>query len=247
MVDWRDKGAVQPLLLTAKPVSKGYELFVLSAANEHMHRDANRALRGGAPWQMGTLAPGQQVTLQRGDREISLNLKWASEAGRAETSNLWTHWTSLAVLLDQSPANPGEFAIPRGSCSMDTGPQDAVPKYPETCFEAGRIGCFLDFQIRIMGDLFNRVAWSSYGEAAHKTQATRLVTAGLDMQRLVRGLLVRYAPVMARRREFGTEKYQPLVLGVANDPKVDEYNRFRAAQGPSLYESRPRTCSGRRG
>jgi hypothetical protein len=57
---------------------------------------------------------------------------------------------------------------------MDTTPQEAARLYAELAYARGDLGKFLQLQVRIMGDQFERVAWSSFGEAAHSTEAERL-------------------------------------------------------------------------
>ncbi len=205
--------------------------------------DASERIAWGSPWRAeGEPKPGAQYTLHNKEGTSALKVRRVSPAGRVAPSYLWTGWTYVAVLLGESRAKDGEFKIPMGNCSMDTAPQEAARKHAETCFKAGRMGCFLDFQIRIMGDQFGRLAQSSYGERAHHTQSERLLDTGLDLERLFRGLLARYDTDEPRQRELGTWRLARAVaeLGdsavpesfarIANDERVDEYNRLRATQ-----------------
>lgn len=131
---------------------------------------------------------------------------------------------------------------PMGRCSMDRAPAHAARSYAEACYAAGRIGCFLQLQVRIMGDHFDRVAWSSYGEAAANTQSKALVEAGVDAKRFLRGLLLRFDADTPRPRaemnlwrlarsmhESGID-FAPDLEALATDPRLDQVNRHRAAQ-----------------
>ena len=127
---------------------------------------------------------------------------------------------------------------------MDTAPQDAARDYADGCYRKGRLGCFLQLQMRIMGDNFRRVAQSSYGEAAHSTQSKRLLSAGVDTDRFFHGALFQYASKDDRVRdelwpwrlsramnEAGLHEAMGKDLRkVASDASVDDYNRFRATQ-----------------
>lgn len=238
----RVEGEVHTVLLALTGPEKAVRLTPLGGDTKAAS-DASERIAWGSPWRAeGELKPGAHYTLHGKERTTTLKVRRVSPAGRVAPSDLWTAWTYVTVLLGESPAKDGEFTIPMGSCSMDTAPQQAARRHAETCFEAGRMGCFLDFQIRIMGDQFSRMAQSSYGERAHHTQSERLLDAGLDLERFFRGLLVRYDTDEARARELGTWRLARAVaeLGdsalpesfapIANDERVDEYNRLRATQ-----------------
>lgn len=131
--------------------------------------------------------------------------------------------------------------IPVGRCSMDTRPQAVARDYAELCFERGRLGCFLDLQVQIMGNQFSRRAWSSMGERAHRTESARLLSAGIDVERFFRGLVVRYAIDGDAGRELPTWRLGKAAAEATNadlgptferqieDESLDELNRFRAA------------------
>jgi hypothetical protein len=129
---------------------------------------------------------------------------------------------------------------PMGECSMDTTPQDAARLYAELAWARGDRGRFLQLQVRIMGDQFRRVAQSSYGEAAHGSQASRLASTGVDVDTFFLGLLIEHAdrdPVistwrLARSiREAGRlTSLQPQVVRLATSAQSDAYNRLRATQ-----------------
>jgi hypothetical protein len=131
---------------------------------------------------------------------------------------------------------------PRGACSMDERPARVARAYADLCFDVGRLGCFLQLQVQIMGDRFDRVAYSSYGEASHATEADKLADTGVDVERFFRGLTIQLAGVK-RRGELGTWRLArsikesgsagsilPAIATMAADPGLDEHNRLRAAQ-----------------
>lgn len=80
--------------------------------------------------------------------------------------------------------------IPVGGCSMDSRPAKVAKDLAERCFAKKRLGCFLQLQLRVMGDQFQRVAYSSYGEAAHGTDVNRLGTLGISVERFLLGLAI---------------------------------------------------------
>jgi len=240
--DIEGKGEAHTVLLALTGPEDAVRVTALGGKTEAAS-EASERIAWGSPWRAGgELKPGAQYTLRTKERTVALKVRRISPKGRVAPCHLWTAWTYVAVLLGESPAKEGEFTIPMGSCSMDTAPQQAARKHAETCFEAGRMGCFLNFQIMIMGDQFNRLAWSSYGERAHHTQSERLLDAGLDLERFFRGLLARYDTDEPRERELGTWRLARAVaeLGpsalpgsfarIANDERLDEYNRLRATQ-----------------
>lgn len=137
---------------------------------------------------------------------------------------------------------------PIGRCSMDSRPAEVARDYAELCYEMGKLGCFLQLQVQIMGNQFNRVAYSSYGEAAASTQAERLVETGLDVDIFLSGLALRFGGV-SRRAELAPyrlarsikEAYQTDVVAErlatwVKDPDFDEYNRLSAVEMLSLLE-----------
>lgn len=132
--------------------------------------------------------------------------------------------------------------VPMGRCSMDERPAEVAREYADLCYQIGKLGCFLQLQLRIMGNRFDRVAYSSYGEAAAMTQAERLADTGIDVDRFFVGLMLRYAGIpregglgawrLARSiKEAGrTEALAPTLAQMAEDRGLDEYNRLRATQ-----------------
>ena len=134
---------------------------------------------------------------------------------------------------------------PVGRCSMDSAPQAAAMAYADLCYAAGKLGCFLDLQVRVMGDQFERVAYSSYGEAAHETRSERLRNIGIDPARFLRGLVFRFAVpgAGAGRRELDPWRLARSMKEVGLGPEMtaflkksatkadlDTFNRMRAAE-----------------
>lgn len=129
---------------------------------------------------------------------------------------------------------------PMGSCSMDTTPQEAARLYAELAWERGDLGRFLQLQVRIMGDQFNRTAWSSFGEAAHETESTRLLSTGIDVDQFLLGLLIsrpgrdeglgpwRFARSVREAQRQST--ITPELKRLARSASTDPYTRLRATQ-----------------
>lgn len=156
--------------------------------------------------------------------------------------------TRQAAIEAWAQKNKGDDALfasfatvrPMGTCSMDTTPQDAARLYAELAFARGDLGKFLQLQLRIMGDQFERTAWSSYGEAAHTTEAARLASTGIDLDQFLLGLVVRTPGLedgldpwrLARSiREAGrAAALVPKLEALATSPALDAYNRLRATE-----------------
>ncbi len=132
---------------------------------------------------------------------------------------------------------------PVGRCSMDRAPANTAQAYADTCYERGHIGCFLQLQVRIMGDRFERAVWSSYGERAASTNVSRLSDAGIDVRRFLRGLLVDFTVAGPKREWIGRWRlvrsmkesgmgadFVRELEGLATDTELDGYNRLRATQ-----------------
>lgn len=132
---------------------------------------------------------------------------------------------------------------PIGRCSMDTRPAELARAHAALCHRQGDRACALQLQLRIMGDRFERVAWSSYGEAIHGTRAEHLTEMGIDVDRFLRGLVPVFqgpdrdtasAPLDAWRLarsifEAGrAEALDPWLEQLATDPTADVLSRARA-------------------
>ncbi len=137
---------------------------------------------------------------------------------------------------------------PTGRCSMDERPAEIARDYAELCYNMGKLGCFLQLQVQIMGNSFNRVAYSSYGEAAASTHAERLAETGLDVDAFLAGLALHFGGV-SRRREIApyrlarsiqeagqTELVSERLAAWVKDPEFDEYNRLVVVELLSLLE-----------
>ena len=157
-------------------------------------------------------------------------------------------WEDVAAFAQQHGAPDLAVTVfsrhrPVGRCSMDIAPKEAARKYADVCYAAGKLSCFLNLQVQIMGDQFERVAYSSYGEAAHATEASRLRDIGIDVEKFLRGLLYQFdAPGVDRagldpwrlarsihEANLGAGMASFLRAEVAR-PDLDGFNRLRAAQ-----------------
>ncbi|EYF06906.1 hypothetical protein [Chondromyces apiculatus] len=149
------------------------------------------------------------------------------------------HETALEIYRNHEPV---------GRCSMDERPAEVARDYAELCHGLGKLGCFLQLHLRIMGNNFARVAYSNYGEAAADTGAELLLDAGIDVDRFFRGLVVRFEGVPAvgdlgvRRlarsiKESGRAVTLTASLTqMAENPHLDDYNRLRAIQVLALLD-----------
>ncbi len=168
-----------------------------------------------------------------GDEQLFAVLRGLEKPGDAQT------WAKAHKADDALYARFRTFR-PMGTCSMDTTPQEAARLYAEFAYERGDLGRFLQLQVRIMGDQFNRTAWSSYGEASHETQSSRLLSTGIDVDQFLLGLLIsrpgrdeglgpwRFARSVreAERQSTIAPELKRLALSATSDP----YTRLRATQ-----------------
>jgi hypothetical protein len=155
-----------------------------------------------------------------------------------------TDWTYAATLLQPKASGAALLAdyeknAPMGRCSMDTRPQLFASQSADDCYAKGELACFLQLQVKVMGDQFERVAYSSYGEASHPTYASRLESTGIDVDRFFRGLVLTLpgerpselgASRLARALiESGRrDKFETLLMDMAQDDALDTMNRYRA-------------------
>ncbi len=184
-----------------------------------------------------------ESALHKGSLEGSAAIRRALETDLAPRSRIWEEAARFAERqgeLELALRVRSRF-LPVGRCSMDPAPQLAARSYAELCFRMGDLGCFLNLQVRIMGDSFRRVAYSSYGEEAHETEAAGLWDVGIDVERFLRGLIVQFAVAERERieldawrlarsiREAGLSATMESVLSdLAFDEGVDPHNRLRA-------------------
>jgi hypothetical protein len=186
---------------------------------------------------------GRVLLLESDGAVAKLTLSEEGVAQRVPEKYL-TDWTYAATLVKpqgNSAALLEEYAqnAPVGRCSMDTGPQKFATDFAERCFAKGELACFLQLQVKVMGDQFERFVYSSYGEASHPTYASRLESAGIDVDRFFRGLVLmlpgerpsELGPSRLARAliESGRgEKFEALLKDMAQDESLDSFNRYRA-------------------
>ena len=127
-----------------------------------------------------------------------------------------------------------------GECSADTGPQDTARLFAELALARGDRPTFIDLQIQLIRNSFERVAHSSLAEQGSATSATRLVEAGVDVDELFLGLLIQrpgsaaavddWRLARAIREAGRTDALLPRVEALATSGSLDPYNRFRATE-----------------
>lgn len=189
------------------------------------------------PWTYTTTLMAQSAQVYApgadGDGELAELLRTLSDRERAQK------WANEKKGDDALYARFRSFR-PMGSCSMDTRPQEAARLYAELAYARGDLGRFLHLQVLIMGDQFERTAWSTYGEAVHTTEAERLLSTGIDVDQFLIGLLIvrpgrdvrldtwRFARSV---REAGRAKsITPELSRLAQSATTDPYTRLRATQ-----------------
>ncbi|MDI3289743.1 hypothetical protein [Polyangium sp. 15x6] len=226
---------------------------------------------------MERAAAGVPLVFERGSSRIRIEPTYVSSEGRIPMEAL-DAWSYVATLLASDPpvydttratfeedaeekiaaaraAGDKEKALsyyriwrPMGRCSMDSRPAQVAREYAELCYEMGKLGCFLQLQLRIMGDQFDRVAYSSYGEASHATEAERLTETGLDVDTFLLGLALRFSGV-SRQGELGgyrlvrsikeSGRAAPIAARLsawAKDGTFDDHSRLTATQILALLE-----------
>lgn len=130
---------------------------------------------------------------------------------------------------------------PMGQCAMDTRPAEVAREYAQLCYEMGKLGCYLQLSVQIMGNQFDRMSWGSYAEPVHVTHAEKLGESGLDVDRFLLGLATIYGTEKPRERELGVWRLarsiresgreatvKPELEKRAQDATLDEMNRLRA-------------------
>ena len=127
-----------------------------------------------------------------------------------------------------------------GMCSADTTPQRTTRLFAELASARGDLPTFVDLQVQLMANSFERVAWSSLAERGQPTGAQRLLEANVDVDALFLGLLIQHPGAVASLddwrlaraiREAGrTEALLPRLQALATMESLDPYNRFRATE-----------------
>ncbi len=169
----------------------------------------------------------------------------AAAIGSGLPAGSW-HWEGLVEAAQEMGASDLVLEAyrhwrPMGRCSMDSFPAEVARRYADACFAAGRTGCALQLQVRIMDDHHDRMVYSSYGEAAHATQVELLDSTGIDVPRFLRGLVLDYDTTTERsvgiaRQRLGRAVYESphreameaQLQAWTRDTSLDAYNRFMA-------------------
>jgi hypothetical protein len=155
-------------------------------------------------------------------------------------------WGALAYWAQETQNSAIELAVlrryrPVGRCSMDLRPQMLASRYGDLCFEVGKLGCTLQLQVRVMASNFDRVAWSSYGDAAAQTESAHLWELGIEARRFLMAFVLDYPdqslPVNVGLYRLGrgmaespeVDRLSGHVRAWAEDPTLDASNRLNAA------------------
>jgi hypothetical protein len=155
--------------------------------------------------------------------------------------DLWADWVYVRVLLASDPDRPDDPKIKGGFCSYDAGPIWQAAAHADLAARQGRTGRFLRLELRILADAFERMAQSSGGEAAHDTPTQVLRQAPIDFDRFMIGLLIEVDSPRGQgldamrlgRAIAGSGRAAsliPVLRRLAQDPDLDEWNRFRATE-----------------
>jgi hypothetical protein len=162
---------------------------------------------------------------------------------RGIPAELWADWVYTTTLLESDPDKPDDPTISPGQCSHDSGPIRQAIEHAALAAKDGRTGRFLRLRVRVLADAFERIAWSSSGDAAHGTPCDALKEAPIDLDRFFVGFVV--AVDAPGKREVGinalrlaraivesgrADAFIPVLRRLAQDPGSDEWNRFRATQ-----------------
>ncbi len=149
-------------------------------------------------------------------------------------------WEAVRYWAQESLHPELELAVlrryrPMGRCSMDLRPQVLASRYGELCFQTGKLGCTLHLQVRVMSSAFDRMAWSSYGDAAASTESAHLWELGIEARRFLMAFVLDY-PDKSLPLEVGMYR---LGRGMAESPEVDRLSgHVRAwAEDPTLDAS----------
>jgi hypothetical protein len=173
--------------------------------------------------------------------ELTLDVRSTTPSASVR-ADAWTAWVYASVLLEWGPPAWIEHPLPIGTCSMDQAPREAAAGYAKQCFSEHDLGCFLQFQVLLMGDGFKRVAYSSMAQRINGTSANDLAKSGIDVPRFFAGLLIEARGAPARRlnvplyrlgraiAEAGrSDEMMAILQRLAEDRHLDDWNRTRAA------------------
>jgi len=139
---------------------------------------------------------------------------------------------------------------PAMRCSMDEYPTTAARSYADFCGRIGALGCFLQLQVQTLGQQSAGSASPAEVERL-RTVTSRLHDSGLDVDRFLRGLALRYGGVKHRTEiTDGSLARAALELGrgdafaaaftrIAEDRRLDDYNRLRATKLLAYLQGKP--------
>jgi hypothetical protein len=249
-VQWEGDRVVENAYLVVRPHGEASFEFEALAPHDAGSR-LGRAVDLCNAWQLvvGDLEgrhPG--ATLARCDDagemnglELTLNVRSITPSASVH-ADAWTAWVYASVLLEWGPPAWIQHPLPIGTCSMDQAPREAAAGYAKKCFAEHDLGCFLQFQVLLMGDAFKRVAYSSMAQSINGTSANDLAKSGIDVPRFFVGLLIEARGAPARRlnvplyrlgraiAEAGrSDEMMAILQRLAEDRDLDDWNRTRAA------------------
>lgn len=202
-------------------------------------------LRPGMP-KIKTLVDGEWVAPEY-DTDYTEEIEFVRELMKRELNAGDRYLGRAAYLMVE--AGEDELALelfrqyhPVGRCSRDSRPQKVAGDYASLCARLGDVNCYLQLRTRLLANQFPRLAWSSYGELAHRSGSAKLVEAPIDVERFLAGLLLRYSQTPDQSREIGARNTARAIsqggfgddLGwlqrMAEDDDLDGFNRLQATQ-----------------
>jgi hypothetical protein len=200
----------------------------------------------GISWRTWRLERGdwgeEQLDFQ-GEEGATLRVTGAAPVPRRTLRpDLWTAWVYATTLLEAGDPE-ADPPVSMGGCSMDTRPMKEAISHAKAAQKQGLLGRFLRFRVRVLGDRFERVAWSSGGQALMRTDADALAQAPIDTDRFLVGLVVTLnaehpSPIGLNAFRLGrgiaeagrAPSLVPVLKAIAVDDRVDVMNRVRATQ-----------------
>lgn len=181
------------------------------------------------------------------DREtLAANIDAVLAAGAVSSDA--RHYGLIQLAFERGLTDRGLalFALyrPIGASSEDNWPQVAAREHAEACEDAGRLGCVLQLQTRVMGgsQAFSSLEWSRYGKFRAASCVADVAATGIDVDSFLMGLLFDYQapadrPVHLSLGRLGraiaeSDRRDALLSELesrAQDPELDAWNRLRAA------------------
>lgn len=195
--------------------------------------DMNWTMTAGS-WDLGRV----NLRAEYGEWQVELTEARITQ-GPTVPIGCWVDWvyaeTLLAHGLDSDPE------LPVGRCSRDPAPEQVATRVERDAEAGGNLGRFLRMRFRTVGDIFERVAWSSADDVVRSPSLDSIARAPIDVVRLVAGLVLWF-----EGEETASPRPNPWRLGRAiacseiagtmaarirtlvQDPSLDEWNRLRA-------------------